>query len=65
MKKPSAEITALQFEILRYAVNVSKEKGIRSVTRLRAELSRRWPRKPKSIAAALNFWSCHARQRAN
>lgn len=57
MPKKLPELTPLQFDILRCAVNTAREHNIQTVKALRASLLRRWPKKPKSINAALVFWA--------
>jgi hypothetical protein len=59
MPKKLPELTPLQLDILRCAINTAKENNIQTVTVLRALLLHRWPKKPKSIDAALELWANH------
>lgn len=52
-----AELTSIQFQILRTAVNVARDEQIRSVSLLRQKLLVRYPKKPKSIEVAIQFWA--------
>ena len=56
-KKPKTELTPLQLDILFAAVQISRGDRIRTVNVLRARLLRIWPKKPKSITAALKYWA--------
>lgn len=57
MPKKLPDITALQFEMLRTAVNIAKESRCRNVATLRSRLLEIWPKKPKNINKALQFWA--------
>lgn len=63
-RKSGVTLTDLQFTILREAVTLARERQVQSVATLRAMLLRRWPRKPKSVTAALQFWADHERSKA-
>jgi DNA-binding MarR family transcriptional regulator len=59
MPKKLPELTPLQFDILRSAVNIARETGCRKVVILRSLLLKQWPKKPKNINKALEFWANH------
>jgi hypothetical protein len=56
-KKPKQEFTPLQLDILFAAVRIARGGQIRTVKALRARLLAIWPKKPKSITAALKYWA--------
>lgn len=58
-KKPSTEVTKLQLEILFSAVRIARDENVRSLKALQARLLAIWPKKPKSIKAALRIWANH------
>lgn len=57
MTKKKIDLTPLQLDILYTAVRLAKSERIRSVKKLKSRLRSIWPTKPKSITAALNYWS--------
>jgi hypothetical protein len=57
MPKKLPDLTPLQFDILRCAINTARENNLKTVKALRASLLHRWPKKPKSIDTALVFWA--------
>ena len=59
MPKKLPDLTPLQFDMLRTAVNIAKEQRCRKVATLRGELLKIWPKKPKNINKALQFWAEH------
>lgn len=56
-KKPVTELTPLQLDILFAAVRIARGDQIRTVKALKARLLAIWPKKPKSINAALEYWA--------
>lgn len=56
-KKPKQELTPLQLDILFAAVRIARGDQMRTVKALRARLLAIWPKKPKSITAALKYWA--------
>lgn len=56
-KKPAEELTPLQLDILFAAVRIARDDNIRTVKALTARLKAIWPKKPKSIQAALTYWA--------
>lgn len=64
MPKKLPELTPLQFDILRCAINTARENNLKTVKALRASLLRRWPNKPKSINNALAFWANYEKSKS-
>lgn len=56
-------LTPLQFEILRDAVNIARDRQIQTKEVLRSVLLQRWPKKPKSVNAAIVFWANQERRK--
>ena len=51
------QLTQLQLDILLTAVRIARDENVRNVGALTSRLKTIWPKKPKSICAALTYWA--------
>ncbi len=63
MAEPTAELSEGAYEMLRAAVNLARERQLKSAKSLRSRLVAAYPGREADVSEAIRYWASSIRQR--